>query len=349
VAVLAMVHAHMLDSWTQAADRQQHVYYSLQWIGGVASPLFLLLAGAAMAMSAASKARQAGSLVAGARAARRRGWEIFLLAFLFRLQAQVLGLGPPSALLKVDMLNIMGLSMVVASLVWPMGGNRRTRIAMFALLTTAATFLTPLVRAAAGLAVLPDPIEAYIRPAGGYAAFTFFPWAGFLFAGALIGDLVDAVRVSHRRPWVLQGPLLVAGVSGVVLATIASYQPALYPTASFWHDSPTIFFIRLGAAASLVPLAWVVEGLSERGWLPLWLFRALVTLGRSSLFVYWIHVEMVYGVIAGPLKQALPLWGTQVGWLLLTVALYWIVIWKNKMLEGYELPRGARILAPILR
>ncbi len=91
-----MVHAHMLDSWTRDADRTTQAYYSLQWIGGVASPLFLFLAGAAMAMSAASKARQSGQHAAGARAARRRGWEIFLLAFVFRLQAEILGFGPLS-------------------------------------------------------------------------------------------------------------------------------------------------------------------------------------------------------------------------------------------------------------
>jgi uncharacterized membrane protein len=349
VAVLAMVHAHILDSWTQAADRQQRLYYSLQWIGGVASPLFLFLAGAAMAMSAASKARLANQHAAGARAARRRGWEIVVLAFLFRLQAEILGFGPLSTLLKVDMLNIMGLSMVAASLIWQTRSDRRTRVVIFAALTALTTMLTPLVRAATGLAVLPDPIEAYLRPAGGYSAFPLFPWAGFLFAGVLVGDLVDAMRVSRRRPWILQGPLLVTGVSGVVLATVASYRPALYPTADFWHDSPTIFFIRLGAVVTLVAVAWVIEGLSERGWMPLVPFRALVTLGRSSLFVYWIHVEMVYGLVAEPLKQAVPLWATQAGWLLLTFALYRIVIWKNRMLEGYELPRRARILAPILR
>jgi uncharacterized membrane protein len=349
VAVLAMVHAHILDSWTQTGERHQRAYYSLQWIGGVASPLFLFLAGAAMAMSATSKGRKAGSLATGARIARRRGWEIFLLAFLFRLQAEVLGFGPLSTLLKVDMLNIMGLSMVAASLIWQMSSTRSRRVVTFAVLTMAITLLTPLVRAAPWLAVLPDPVEAYLRPAGGYAAFPLFPWAGYLFAGVLVGDLVDAMRESHRRPWRLQGPLLIAGISGIVIATIASYQPALYPTADFWHDSPTIFFIRLGAVVALVPVAWLVEGFSERGWLPLGLFRALVTLGRSSLFVYWIHVEMVYGLIAEPLKQALPLWATQVGWLLLTLALYRVVVWKNRLMESYELPRRARILAPILR
>jgi acyltransferase len=348
IAVLAMVHAHVLDSWTQVADRQQRAYYTLQWIGGVASPMFLFLAGVAMAMSAASKGRQAGNFAQGARIARRRGWEIFALAFLFRLQAELLGFGPLTTLLKVDMLNIMGISMVMASLLWQISSQRRTRVLIFALLTTAITFVTPLVRAVSWLAVLPDPLEAYLRPAGSYAAFPLFPWAGFLFAGVLVGDLIDALRQSNQSPWRLHGPMLVAGVSGVTLATAASYRPALFPTADFWHDSPTIFFIRLGVVVTFVPVAWLIEGLMERGPLrsP---FQALVTLGRSSLFVYWIHVEMVYGLIAEPLKQLMPLWATQAAWLLLTVALYRIVLWKNRLLERHELPRRARILAPILR
>jgi uncharacterized membrane protein len=349
VAVLAMVHAHILDSWTRTADRQQQPYYMLQWIGGVASPLFLFLAGVAMAMSAASKGRQAHSHADGARAARRRAWEIFFLAFVFRLQAEILGFGPLSTLLKVDMLNIMGLSMVAASLLWQITEDRRIRIALFALLTTTITLLTPLVRATTSLEFLPDPIEAYLRPADDYAAFPLFPWAGFLFAGVIVGDLIDAARVNRQPSWLLQLPILVAGVMGVVLGTIASYQPALYPTANFWHDSPTIFFIRLGVAATLVAIAWAVERLSERGWLPQGLFRALVTLGRSSLFVYWIHVEMVYGVVAEPLKRAVPLGGTQVAWLLLSTALYGVVLLKNRSLTGYELPRRARIFAAVLR
>jgi uncharacterized membrane protein len=349
VAVLAMVHAHILDSWTRDSDRTARLYYSLQWIGGVASPLFLFLAGAAMAMSAGSKARQAGSIHAGAQAARRRGWEIFLLALVFRLQQEILGFGPLQTLLKVDMLNIMGLSMVAASAIWQATAHPRLRAVIFLAITAAITLLTPWLRAVSWLAPLPDPIEAYLRPAGNYAAFPLFPWAGYLFAGVAVGDIVDTLRAHHKKPTVLHAALFVAGVSGIALATWASYRPALFATADFWHDSPTIFFIRLGAVAALVATSWVIEWLSERGIVPLRGFRVLVTFGRSSLFVYWIHIEMVYGLLAEPLKRQLPLWATQVAWLLLCVMLYRIVIWKNRVLEGYELPRRARIFAAVLR
>jgi acyltransferase len=349
VAVLAMVHAHTLDAWSREPDRRTQIYYSLQWIGGVASPGFLLLAGVAMAMSAASKARQAGSLEVGARAARRRGFEIFVLALVFRLQAELLGWGPLRSMLKVDMLNIMGLSMVIASVVWQLQRTRSRRLGAFALLTVAMTLVTPLVRATTLLAPLPDPLEAYLRPAGTYSAFPLFPWAGFLFAGVLVGDLVDAFRESHRKPSRLQLSLLATGALTVTVGYLASFQPPLFPTATFWNDSPTIYFIRLGTVMLLVPLAWLVEGLSERGYLPLAPFRAVVTLGRSSLFVYWIHVEMVYGLIAEPIKGAMPLWLVQLAWALMCVLLYRIVLWKNRVLEGYELPPRAKIFAAVLR
>jgi uncharacterized membrane protein len=344
-----MVHAHTLDSWTRDADRHNQTYYSLQWIGGCASALFLFLAGVALALSAASKARQAGSLAAGAQAARRRGIEVFILAFLFRLQAEMLGLGPLHTLLKVDMLNIMGLSMILAALVWPLASARSRRMVLFALLTGLTTFSTPLVRAASWLAPLPDPIEAYLRPAGGYSAFTLFPWAGYLFAGVLVGDLVDAVRASNRTPTRLQLAFALFATAGGAAAYLASFQPPLFPTASFWHDSPTIFFLRLATAVALVPLAWGIERISS-AWSPLGRpFDVLVTLGRSSLFVYWIHVEMVYGPIAEPIKRMLPLWVDQLAWAALCALLYGLVLLKNRFMEGRELPRRARIFAAVLR
>ncbi len=350
VAVLAMVHAHMLDAWTRDADRQRRAYYSLQWIGGIASPLFLFLAGAAMAMSAASKTRLAGSSAVGAQAARRRGWEIFLLAFVFRLQAEILGLGPLKTILKVDMLNTMGLSIVAASFLWQLTAERRARTAIFGLVTMAIAFATPLVRAAPQLALLPDPLEAYLRPAASYSAFPLFPWAGYLFAGVITGDLIDRRRVTGQTPGVLQLAFFAFGLGALTIGWLASFGPALYRTADFWHDSPTIFFIRLGAVAMLVPIAWTVEDVSEGGRKGvLGGFQVLVTLGRSSLFVYWIHVEMVYGVIAGPFKRHIPLWGTQVAWVLLCAALYRIVLWKNRLMDGVELPRRARIFATVLR
>ena len=99
-----------------------------------------------------------------------------------------------------------------------------------------------------------------------------------------------------------------------------------------------------GLVALLVPFAWVLEQL-----LAARLFNPMVTVGRSSLFVYWIHVEMVYGIVALPLRNHLPLGRALLGTALLILLLYVIVIVKNRLLERYELRGPLRLLAPVVR
>ncbi len=339
-----MVLAHIIDSWTRETDRHSPPFFTLFFIGGIASPLFLFLAGLASAMSAASKARRDGSHHAGAAAVGRRGWEILALGLVFRVQAQIAGFGPIMNIFKVDMLNTMGLSIVAASWLWQRAPRRGTRLVLFAAVTTAITMVTPIVRAVGWLTPLPDPLEAYVRPAGSFAAFPLLPWAGFLFAGVIVGDVIDAVRLSPRRQLIAHSGIAIGAGVGAWLAWLASFQPAVFPTASFWHDSPTFFFIRLGLATLTVPASWLIaQLLSPR------ILHPLATLGRSSLFVYWIHVEMVYGVIAEPLKQRLPLGGALAGVALLTVLLYGLVLLKNRLLARHELRGPFRILAPVVR
>jgi uncharacterized membrane protein len=342
--VIVMVLAHVSDAWTREADRGTSRFFLVVFVSGIASPLFLFLAGVATAMSAGSKGRRQNSRQAGAALARRRGWEIFVLGLVFRVQAQVLGLGPLSNLFKVDMLNAMGLSIVAVSYVWQAANTQRARLTALAVMVGAIAMLTPVVRDVSWLAPLPDPLEAYLRPAGRYGAFPLFAWAGFAFAGAIVGDVLDAVRQQPARHVVLMARLALFAGGGIALAWLASFLPTIYNSASFWHDSPTFFFIRLGLVALLVPLVWV----GERA-LPPFVVQPLTTLGRSSLFVYWIHIEMVYGVIAEPIRRQLPLWASLMGTALLTVFLYQLVVVKNRLLAQHELSGPWRLLAPIVR
>jgi uncharacterized membrane protein len=355
VAVIVMVLAHVVDSWTREADRHGAPYYVAIFIGGLGAPLFLFLAGVAQVMSANAKTRRAGDRNAGMMAMWRRGWEVFALALLFRVQSQLLGWGALRNLLKVDILNVMGLAMVAAAMLWRMSASRIGRVCLFALATAAAAFATPIVRGLLSLEALPDPLEAYLRPAGVYATFTLLPWVAFLFAGAIVGEIVDATRQSGGGR--LQAALAAAGSIGVALAWWASLRPTIYASSEFWSSSPAFFFIRLGLVVASVPATWAhcefwLGGGQTRS--PLWKWGVAVTraaelLGRSSLFVYWIHVEMVYGIIAEPIKGTLPLWVSLACTGALSVALFHIVRAKNRWMEGVVLPPRLRIFATVLR
>lgn len=349
VAVIVMVLAHVTDAWTTDADRERTLYLIVIFIAGLAAPLFLFLAGLTLSMAAVAKAATIGHSAAGA-AARLRGWQIFALALIFRLQSQLLGWGALVNFLKVDILNVMGVSMVAAGCLWSISASRAVRLAAFAAVTTAITMVTPLVRESPWLAPLPDFIEAYLRPMAGRTTFTIFPWSGFLFAGVLAGELVAAAR-TEAAELTLHGWLLAAGVAGITLGYWASFQPSIYPVANFWTSSPTFFFIKLGIATSLLPIARAIDlfhqlVLKWRGWEP---GTVITTLGRASLFVYWIHVEMVYGVLGRPLRRLLPLEASITATAVLCLILYGIVLWRDRAIKGRALPRALRILTPILK
>jgi uncharacterized membrane protein len=334
-----MVEAHVLDAWTRDSDRSGAVFAIAAFIGGLGAPLFLFLAGVALPMAGSRRASAVGHQAA-ARAARLRGWQVFALAFLFRVQAQLLGWGPLINFLKVDILNVMGLALVMAGALWGLSRSRTVRVLMFGVATGVFAMSTPLIQEAAWVGILPDPVEWYLRHSPGHTSFVLLPWAGFLFAGAMLGELVDAARAKNDG-W-LQVMVGCIGVLTVAGAYWASRQPSIYPVSNFWLTSPTFFFIRLGLAMTLVPITWVLEK-----WVKPLSF--LETFGRSSLFVYWIHVEMVYGVIAKPLERLMPVELSILATLALWALLLAIVRWKNRVVGQLELTGPLRVLAPVLR
>src|SRR4051812_41147189 len=108
VAVLLMIGAHTTDAWTRSADKTTHVFRDAAMFGGFAAPMFLWLAGLAAVLSAERISLREGSRARAVETICRRGLEIFILGFLFRLQAFVLSPGSPLiTLFRVDILNIM--------------------------------------------------------------------------------------------------------------------------------------------------------------------------------------------------------------------------------------------------
>lgn len=323
VAVLIMVEAHTFDAWTRVEDRGGVGYRLLIDVGGLGAPIFMFLAGSAITLAAGSRLRKGLSVPDVAALARRRGWQIFGLAFLFRLQSWLISGGDPMrTLLKVDILNIMGLSMVAAAVLWAMGRDLRSRVTTLGLAAAGVVLLTPPVRAAAFLTPLPDQLEWYLREAAGITSFAIFPWTAFLLAGAAVGLVLDQARdETAQRTTNLR--LGVLGI-GMVLASWAALAAGVGAGGQAWEDNPVSFLLRLGVVVAAVPaaLAWSLRfpGTSR-----------LKEFGLSSLFVYWIHVEMVYGVVSLPFHRRLPFEAVLAGYLGLIALLYGLVRVKQSL------------------
>jgi uncharacterized membrane protein len=328
LAVLIMIEAHVLDSWTRLDARGTGLYGWSMIAGGYGAPLFLLLAGVSVSLSAGSKGRRSGDPVAASRAVTRRGLQIFLLAFAFRLQAMVVSWGSWQSLLKVDILNIMGPAIMAAAWLWGLLKTDRGRITGFAAVTLALALLTPPIRLTGLLAWLPEPLEAYLRPRPGYSNFVIFPWAGFVFAGALIGVLVDRTRTRAAESRLN----LLLGFGGGALALAAygaSFLPSPYERSDFWTSSPAFFLLRLGVLTAAIAgsYLWHQRAGAEST------FSPLQQMGRTSLFIYWIHIELIYGLVVRPLHKSLSLGQAWIGVLIFGLLMLILSLLKDRVMN----------------
>jgi uncharacterized membrane protein len=329
IGVLIMIEGHALDAWTRVGDRARDAYQWAIFVAGFGAPLFLFLAGVSLALAAGSRLRKGLSAPEVARLALRRGAWVLGLAFLFRLQSWIISGGGFGAILKVDILNVMGVSMMAAAVCWRLGRNDLARAGLFAGMTAIVAMSTPLVRSAAWPAVLPDPIEWYLRPAPGSATFTLFPWSAFLTGGAAVGIWLDCTRSPEAERRAIAA-ITLTGIAVGAAGYAAAYLPAIYSSTSFWTSSPTFFCVRLGVVIAATGAAYAMT--------LRWPASAFREFGRASLFVYWIHVEMAYGVLSTPLHRRLSLEAAFVALIGFGVLLFVLVRLKARFVDRGRSP-----------
>ncbi|PYU28177.1 MAG: hypothetical protein DMG31_20740, partial [Acidobacteria bacterium] len=166
--------------------------------------------------------------------------------------------------------------------------------------------------------------------------FPVFPWVAFAFAGLAFGFLVFSAwwRAHEATAFVLTG---LAGVLFIFLGWWLDARPRqLYAVYDFWHSSPNFFLIRTGVVLGIVFLAyaWCLWGFTVKGFAP------VIELGRTSLFVYWLHIEFVYGRFSILAKRSQSILGATAGIMVIFAAMVVVAVIRNRM-KG----RGLQALA----
>jgi uncharacterized membrane protein len=119
LACVLMFQTHCYDSWLSPQARQSRFFMYSQLGGTFPAPLFLFLAGISFALVTEKLWRKDVPAAQIARTTIARGAEIFVYGLLFRLQEYLIAWGwaPKSDLVRVDVLNTIGLSMMLMGVV----------------------------------------------------------------------------------------------------------------------------------------------------------------------------------------------------------------------------------------
>ena len=352
LACVLMFQTHCYDSWLGGPARQSRFFMYSQLGGTFPAPLFLFLAGISFALVTDKLLRKNLLPAQIARTTIRRGAEIFGFGLLLRLQEYVIAWGwaPKSDLFRVDILNTIGLSMMLMGVMcwlvlsfskhmWgqppsavrpgearqDFAGSFRPRFALILAAVKIAlliSLLTPLLWTTWRPDWLPWPIESYINGVHNLGIpqawlFPIFPWSGFAFAGLAVGFILQSDWTRSRQAQVF----FALGAAGLALIELSRWLDAwprqIYPAYDYWHTSPEFFLIRVGMLMVILTAsyAWCRWGAAQRG------FSPLIQLGQASLLVYWVHIEFVYGRVSILPKRAQTIATATAGLVVITLAM----------------------------
>ncbi|MFZ0818141.1 MAG: heparan-alpha-glucosaminide N-acetyltransferase domain-containing protein, partial [Candidatus Sulfotelmatobacter sp.] len=237
LACVLMFQTHCYDSWLSPSARQSKFFMYSQLGGTFPAPLFLFLAGISFALVTEKFWKKNLAPAQIARTTIRRGAEIFAFGLLFRLQEYLIAWGwaPLSDLLRVDVLNTIGLSMMLMGLLcWLVLflTHRGTQARLALVLASAGTallisLLTPPLWTTWRPDWLPWPIESYINGVHNLGTpqpwlFPIFPWAAFAFAGLAAGFILQSEWARKRGAQTF----LLAGAAGLALVAISRWLDA---------------------------------------------------------------------------------------------------------------------------
>jgi len=280
-----MLQGHVFHSFLKPELRQGGAYVLSQFVGGMPPAIFLFLTGATLAFLMDSTERKGLTPLERVSTAFRRAGYLFLLAFAFRLQLWVFGWPEPwTDLLRVDILNCMGMAIAAMSIMALLRTAERARWCAVAGLAIALA--SPVVSQMGWLGG-PSVVRNYIFP--DYGSFSFFPWGAYLAFGMSVGSVIRIIpkeATGRAMRW--------AAVAGGVLILVSQYAASLpysiYPKSEFWLNSPAQVLTKQGVVFLMLAGAFLwTRYVSKGGWS--WVRQ----LGITSLLVYWVHIELVYG------------------------------------------------------
>jgi uncharacterized membrane protein len=346
LACVAMIQAHCYDSWLNPEARKTVLYRWSQELSTLPAPIFLFLCGVSFVLVTERLRQQQRPATEIFRTAILRGAQILGLGFLLRVQEFVLGYpkSPWTDLFRVDVLNVLGVSLILMALFWKLtaapgsslgvrpGAHWRNKAIALALLIAAAIAVaTPPLWTTHRLRFLPWMLESYINGGHIYDApqpwlFAIFPWCAFAFVGLAFGLFVLSDFASREKALALA----IAGGSGVAACALSLWWDCsgvkIYAVYDYWHSSPNFFLMRCGILLILTfgIFAWCRWGWAAKG------FSPFIQFGKTSLLVYWAHIEFVYGRLSILPKRESSIALATLGMAVIFAAMLVISIWRTR-------------------
>lgn len=299
LAVFFMFDAHVTDAVVQLASGAGRIHHWHNLMFNLPAPGFLFAAGLSFGMVAYARWERFQSFGSPVRSRLARLGEVLFVAYLLHVPATSLrrtlyesSERQMRTFLGWDVLQCIGYTSLLLLALAVLMPRRiwffRSCLALTLMIAFASAWIWKMPWSAT-----PPPLGApwwiatvFSKQLG--SNFPFFPYAGFLVAGAVWGYLFAGARERNTTHGFFKATLF-AGAALLVVCLALTQVPLPAPYDDFWSGSPVFFFLRVGLLSFILAALYFLER---------WLLPALsfiVALGKESLIVYFVHLILVYG------------------------------------------------------
>ncbi|MFA6541963.1 MAG: heparan-alpha-glucosaminide N-acetyltransferase domain-containing protein [Bacteroidota bacterium] len=297
IAVFFMIQGHVFDALLDHTVRVHSLYYIHDFFHGFIAPIFLFASGTAFGVSTFKKWEE--HIVAGKRFWKRIGKFVGLLMIGYALHLPYFSLhkiivdGTPQEInswLQVDALHCIAVSLLFLQMVVILVKNEKRVVQITAALTVFIILLSPVMWSTRLTGILPVWAASYLN-ADNSSWFPLFPWSAYIFAGVVFGWVFINAKEHHHAVALMQKNISIS-LAVIAAALFILFIPVnLYPPHDFWKTNPAMISIRLSVVCIVTSGIFFAEHSVK---IP---SRIPLIMGRESLFIYIVHLIIVYGSV----------------------------------------------------
>ncbi|MEL6393671.1 MAG: heparan-alpha-glucosaminide N-acetyltransferase domain-containing protein [Bacteroidota bacterium] len=294
-AILMMLQGHFVDvTLSDSARDLSHPVYAL-WLfmRGLTAPVFFSITGLVFAYLLLRDGRPAEENIRWQKGVRRGGM-LVVLGTLLKINVFVLLAGfLPAWYYSLDVLHCIGIGLLGVCGLYVIAQELRIKLWPLFLALGTAIFLLEPVRMGIDWSTWPTIIANFWTRDFG-SQFTIFPWLGYVFIGAAIGQLL------HARPsWAfgIRLPLVVAALGYALCTLSGAFLMVLYQYTD-WSVFKGVanynyLFYRLGQVFICFAIfMFVIPRIPK---IP----RLFTKIGTETLTIYCVHYVILYGTWSG--------------------------------------------------
>lgn len=308
VIVLLMIEGHAVREFLQPSLQASAAFRLHEFLHGITGPGFLF--GAGITFGVSMQRRLPDFLRCSPVLARRLGKIALLLLIGYGLHLPFFSLRKTiqettaegwAALFAFDVLQCIAFSLLILQVLLLLVRRQQVFAVTAAVVGSVLVVAAPVIWRM-DLGGLPLAVSMGLQGLTG-SVYPIIPYGAFLFAGA-IASFEFTRFAGEGREHAFMMYLALAGLLCIMAGMVLEWIPMrIYAEADFWHDSPNFFLAKVGGLFLIMSAAWIAE---KR--LPPLIQAPLVLLGIESLFVYVVHLVLLYGSPVNPDLHGSFLW-----------------------------------------